>query len=99
MTKFFNQSGLPRYYPSVAIANARRFAAGLVAPLVAALRRGPADRGHLQRARRAADRRAVHGARVLAILTPPEWGNFWLALGFGGLQIGFGVYIARNHGG
>ena len=36
---------------------------------------------------------------VLAILTPPDWGNFWLALGFGGLQIGFGVYIARNHGG
>ena len=32
-------------------------------------------------------------------MTPPEWGNFWLALGFGGLQIGFGVYIARNHGG
>ena len=30
MTKFFNQSGLPHYYPSVAIANARRFAAGLV---------------------------------------------------------------------
>ena len=36
---------------------------------------------------------------VLAILTPPDWGNIWLAIGFGGLQIGFGVYIARNHGG
>ncbi|MDP2319096.1 MAG: hypothetical protein Q8O42_07150 [Acidobacteriota bacterium] len=36
---------------------------------------------------------------VLAIVTPPEWGNLWLAAGFGGLQIGFGVYIARNHGG
>lgn len=36
---------------------------------------------------------------VAAILTPPEWGNIWLALGFGGLQVGFGVYIARNHGG
>ncbi len=36
---------------------------------------------------------------VLAILTPPEWGNIWLAIGFGGLQIGFGIYIARNHGG
>lgn len=36
---------------------------------------------------------------VLAILTPAEWGNAWLAAGFGGLQIGFGVYIARNHGG
>ena len=39
------------------------------------------------------------GLWVLAILTPPDWGNLWLALGFGGLQIGFGVYIARNHGG
>ena len=39
------------------------------------------------------------GLGLLAILTPPDWGNIWLALGFGGLQIGFGVYIARNHGG
>ncbi len=39
------------------------------------------------------------GLGILAILTPPDWGNTWLALGFGGLQIGFGLYIARNHGG
>lgn len=39
------------------------------------------------------------GLGLLAILTPPDWGSIWLALGFGGLQIGFGVYIARNHGG
>lgn len=38
-------------------------------------------------------------AGMLAIVTPPEWGNAWLAVGFGGLQIGFGIYIARNHGG
>ena len=36
---------------------------------------------------------------MLAILTPPDWGNVWLAAGFGGLQIGFGIYIARYHGG
>ena len=36
---------------------------------------------------------------IAAILTPPGWGNAWLALGFGGLQIGFGIYIARYHGG
>lgn len=36
---------------------------------------------------------------MAAILTPPEWGNVWLAAGFGGLQIGFGAYIARYHGG
>ena len=29
---------------------------------------------------------------IAAILTPAEWGNAWLA-------IGFGIYIARNHGG
>lgn len=36
---------------------------------------------------------------VLAMLTPPDWGNVWLAAGFGALQIGFGIYIARHHGG
>jgi hypothetical protein len=36
---------------------------------------------------------------IAAIATPPEWGNVWLAVGFGGLQIAFGIYIARNHGG
>ena len=34
-----------------------------------------------------------------ALVTPASWGNVWLALGFGGLQIGFGIYIARKHGG
>ena len=38
-------------------------------------------------------------AGIGAILTPHEWGNVWLAIGFGGLQMTFGVYIARNHGG
>jgi hypothetical protein len=36
---------------------------------------------------------------IAAFATPPEWGNLWLGTGFGGLQIGFGIYIARNHGG
>jgi hypothetical protein len=36
---------------------------------------------------------------VTAMLTPPAWGNVWLGLGFGVLQIGFGLYIARKHGG
>jgi hypothetical protein len=36
---------------------------------------------------------------VAAMATPPEWGNFWLGLGFGVVQIGFGLYIARKHGG
>lgn len=39
------------------------------------------------------------GLGLLAITTSPDWGNLWLAAGFGGLHIGFGVYIARNHGG
>jgi hypothetical protein len=36
---------------------------------------------------------------IAAIGTPSDWGNWWLAAGFGGLQVGFGIYIARNHGG
>jgi hypothetical protein len=36
---------------------------------------------------------------VASLLTPASWGNVWLALGFGVLQIGFGWYIARRHGG
>lgn len=36
---------------------------------------------------------------LAAIVTPPSWGNVWLAVGFGALQVGFGIYIARRHGG
>jgi hypothetical protein len=36
---------------------------------------------------------------ALALLTPAGWGNYWMAAGFGGLHILFGVYIARRHGG
>jgi hypothetical protein len=36
---------------------------------------------------------------VAALATPPAWGNVWLGMGFGGLQMAFGLYIARRHGG
>ncbi|MGE0592563.1 MAG: hypothetical protein AB7G23_10180 [Vicinamibacterales bacterium] len=36
---------------------------------------------------------------LAASLTPADWGNAWLGLGFGGLHVGFGAYIARYHGG
>lgn len=36
---------------------------------------------------------------VVAMATPPAWGNIWLGLGFGVVQICFGLYIARKHGG
>jgi hypothetical protein len=36
---------------------------------------------------------------VTAFLLPPEFGNLLMAAGFGGLQIGFGLLIARKHGG
>lgn len=36
---------------------------------------------------------------VVAFLAPPGWGNGLMALGFGGLQIGFGLLIARKYGG
>ena len=34
-----------------------------------------------------------------SLFTPAAWRDLWLAAGFGLLQIGFGAYIARNHGG
>ena len=36
---------------------------------------------------------------LMAILTPVEWGNWWLGAGFGIVQIVFGIHIARNYGG
>lgn len=39
------------------------------------------------------------GLGIVALVTPPSWGNVWLGVGFGALQVGFGVYIARHHGG
>ena len=39
----------------------------------------------------------VDGA--IALFCPPSWGNWFMAAGFGGLQIVFGVIIARRYGG
>lgn len=36
---------------------------------------------------------------ALAYFCPPEWGDAFLACGFGGLHILFGLIIARRHGG
>ncbi len=36
---------------------------------------------------------------AIAVLAPEVWGDFLLAAGFGGLHIGFGIVIARRHGG
>ena len=39
------------------------------------------------------------GLGVVSLFTPAAWRDVWLAMGFGLLQMAFGVYIARNHGG
>lgn len=38
-------------------------------------------------------------AGAAAFLAPAGWGNYFLAAGFGGLHLGFGLWIARRHGG
>ena len=35
----------------------------------------------------------------VTLFAPPAWGNLLMALGFGGLHIGFGAWIARRYGG
>ncbi len=36
---------------------------------------------------------------AVALVVPPGWGDLFLAAGFGGLHVGFGLWIARRHGG
>jgi hypothetical protein len=36
---------------------------------------------------------------AVALFAPTRWGDGLMALGFGGLHIGFGLVIARRHGG
>lgn len=36
---------------------------------------------------------------AVALVAPAVWGNAFLMLGFGGLHVGFGLVIARRHGG
>ena len=36
---------------------------------------------------------------TVALVAPANWGDAFMAIGFGLLQIGFGLWIARHHGG
>ena len=42
---------------------------------------------------------ALMGLGAIALFAPSNWGDAFMAAGFGALQIGFGVWIARHHGG
>jgi hypothetical protein len=36
---------------------------------------------------------------VVALFSPPHWSNWFMAAGFGGLHVAFGIVIARRYGG
>lgn len=36
---------------------------------------------------------------ALIVVLPSTWGNIGMATGFGGIHLGFGLYITRRHGG
>ena len=42
---------------------------------------------------------ALMGLGAIALFAPSNWGDAFMAGGFGVVQIGFGVWIARHHGG
>ncbi len=39
------------------------------------------------------------GLGAAALLSPQEWAGAYMAAGFGGLHVVFGLIIARRHGG
>jgi hypothetical protein len=42
---------------------------------------------------------AFMGLGAAALAAPASWGNAFMAAGFGGLHVLFGIWIARRHGG
>ncbi|HYO15643.1 MAG TPA: hypothetical protein VE685_20795 [Thermoanaerobaculia bacterium] len=42
---------------------------------------------------------AFMGVGTLALIAPPAWGDAFMAAGFGGLHVLFGIFIAWRHGG
>ena len=42
---------------------------------------------------------AMMGLGAVALFAPSNWGDTFMAAGFGVMQICFGLWIARNHGG
>jgi hypothetical protein len=42
---------------------------------------------------------ALMGFGAIALFAPSNWGDAFMGAGFGVLQIGFGLWIARHHGG
>ena len=80
------------------------YRAGLTAPaprrLAAALRRGGHERGRFLREDRSRDGHSASCSAAPARYFPRSpWANAYMAAGFGGLHILFGLVIARRHGG
>ena len=84
LTAFFARHGLIAQLPGL---------------LAVALWCGAHDRWRVLGSRRADHGPDLHGARRRGVRRAVEWGHLFMAAGFGGLHIGFGLLIARKYGG
>ena len=67
--------------------------------MASAVRHRHRYRRRFLRAGRSGDGLCLMALGTIALFAPATWGDVFMAAGFGVLQVGFGLWIARHHGG